>query len=230
MPTIRVDNRTGYDTADLERFFAKGLWAMGCKRDKFIKVLPTNGDSRGIAYVGRCHTAQRGACEARSIVLMLPAPERLSVRRLARLFEHEVLHTLGKSHEQMTKAEYWSQGGVPGWARGMKVRWNRRQSYNHQKSVTEHQEAALGHRIERALASMAQSPHVVLLFHTAAPTERTVRLHASDCPMVRTAGRVVKRRDNPTQEDIDDLEERGFPVGRCKCLARVKSEKSSRRA
>lgn len=60
----------------------------------------------------------------------------------------------------------------------------------------------------------------VLLFHTVADATCAARLHASDCPMLRTAkrGGVVKRHDNPSQEDLDDLNERGYPVKRCKCL------------
>lgn len=95
--------------------------------DKIIRVAPTTGDSRGIAYVGECkfRKGERGRCEKKSMVFFLPPPTQLTMRRLARLFEHEAKHTLGLSHEQMTEAEYWSKGSVPSWARGLRVRWRR---------------------------------------------------------------------------------------------------------
>lgn len=81
--------------------------------------------SRGIAYVGSCSSTSspNEACEAKSIVLLVAPPAKMTLRRLARLFEHEVLHTLGKEHEQMTEKEYWSEGGVPSWARGCRIRY-----------------------------------------------------------------------------------------------------------
>jgi hypothetical protein len=61
---------------------------------------------------------------------------------------------------------------------------------------------------------------IVLLFNTCAHHSLAARLHADDCPMVRMArrGSGVIRTDNPSQEDIDNLNEREFPVKRCKCL------------
>jgi hypothetical protein len=60
----------------------------------------------------------------------------------------------------------------------------------------------------------------VLLFKTTGPNHLAARLHSDTCQMLRTAkrGSSVKRIDSPTKEDIDDLNERGFPVGVCKCL------------
>ena len=125
VPNLIVRNHTGYVTADLERFFARGLHALGCKKDKIISVKMTSGDSRGIAYVGQCaYPKQRGACEGKSIVLMLPHPRGLTIRRLARLFEHEVKHTLGLSHENMNEDEYWSRGQIPAWAKGCVIQWH----------------------------------------------------------------------------------------------------------
>lgn len=60
--------------------------------------------------------------------------------------------------------------------------------------------------------------NLVLLFHTAAPAERAVRVHLDTCTMLRTAkrGGVVKQMPY-SQEEADDLTERGFPVRFCKC-------------
>ena len=151
-PTLKVINRTAYDTGDLCRFFAKGLWAMGMRRDKIIKVLPTKGESRGIAYVGSCTPTQRGACEGKSMVLMLPPPDKLTIRRLARLFEHEAWHLKGKRHEDMTEQVYWSSSPtVPGWARGAVVRWRFGQRL-HSPSLDERE----GRRLDRELASLPE--------------------------------------------------------------------------
>jgi len=117
-------NTTAYDQRDLERLFAKGLWALGCRKHKLIKVLRTSGDSHGEAVVGRCSAKGRGGCEASLIILRLPPPHRMTFRRLTRLFEHEVLHSIGKDHDQMTRKEYWSLGPVPSWAKGSWVHYH----------------------------------------------------------------------------------------------------------
>ena len=67
MPKLTVRNSTGYVTADLERFFARGLQALGATGDKIIKVISTKtDDGRGIAFVGRCaYPRERGHARAR---------------------------------------------------------------------------------------------------------------------------------------------------------------------
>jgi hypothetical protein len=152
MPTLRVINKTSYDTSDLTRFFAKGLWALGCRKDKVIRVLMTTGDSRGIANVGMCRNGKRGECERRGLVLFLPPPEQLTLRRLARLFEHEVKHTLGKTHEEMSEQEYWSsQPSIPGWAHGAIVRWRYGKQLQSPSFDTRE-----GRRLERELALISE--------------------------------------------------------------------------
>ena len=152
-PTLRLINKTAYDTGDLLRFFAKGLWAMGCRKDKIIRVLPTKGESRGIANVGACQNNQRGTCEKKGLVLFLPPPEQLTIRRLARLFEHEVRHTRGETHEEMSEEVYWSsQKTVPPWARGGQVRWRYGQQLRSPSSFDERE----GRRLERELALISE--------------------------------------------------------------------------
>jgi hypothetical protein len=168
MPSLRVLNSTAYDTGDLQRFFAAGLHALGCKKDKIVRVLPTKGDSRGIAYVGGCRykDGQRGNCEGKSMVFMLPPPSQLTLRRLARLFEHECKHTLGLSHEQMTEAEYWSRGSLPLWARGKKVRWmgNRAAQRSPYRVAPPPARTCPGHRWER-LSSESQDHRTIFHWH-----------------------------------------------------------------
>jgi len=65
---------------------------------------------------------------------------------------------------------------------------------------------------------------VVLLFSTVAAAHLAARLHSSECPMVKNASTKGGRRstlkcdEGVTQEDVDDLNARGWPVKRCKCL------------
>lgn len=64
----------------------------------------------------------------------------------------------------------------------------------------------------------------VLLFSNVARPDLAARLHAAECPMVNTSKGhrgAVNRIDDPTDDDIADLNERGWPVKRCKCLPKA---------
>jgi hypothetical protein len=138
-PTLTVENASAYRTRDLADLFARGFQDLGCRKDKIVRCLASEDElsederndettaSRGIAYVGSCQSSStrhgpRGACEGTSMVLLLPAPPALTFRRLTRLFEHEAQHLLGLAHDDMTPEDYWSEGDVPRWARGVVVR------------------------------------------------------------------------------------------------------------
>ena len=61
---------------------------------------------------------------------------------------------------------------------------------------------------------------LVLLFNNCAAPHLAARLHARSCPMLRTAkrrGSVVRVEGADVAEQVEDLNERGFPVKRCKC-------------
>jgi|HubBroStandDraft_3_1064219.scaffolds.fasta_scaffold125503_2 hypothetical protein len=67
-----------------------------------------------------------------------------------------------------------------------------------------------------------KAPHgAVLTFNTCSAPHLAARLHAPDCPMVNMAknsrGRVTMI-PSVDEEEIADLNERGFPVKACKCL------------
>ena len=55
--------------------------------------------------------------------MQIAYPSKFSKRKLARLYEHEVAHTKGLEHEQMSEETYWSKGGEPKWARDVKLRY-----------------------------------------------------------------------------------------------------------
>lgn len=77
-----------------------------------------------------------------------------------------------------------------------------------------------GWELETFAGHLIARPSVVLLFSNVARADLAARLHAPSCSMVHTSeGRgAVSRIDDPTAEDLADLNERGFAVKRCKCL------------
>ena len=60
------------------------------------------------------------------MVIAMAPPSRFSLRRLSRLFQHEITHTLGVEHEDMDEDTLWSLGAVPAWAKGARIRYRGR--------------------------------------------------------------------------------------------------------
>ncbi len=112
-----LDNRSGWASRDLARFFARGLRAMRVRQAKHIIVTPSPIRSRGCAQIGGKRY------EGHAIVIAIAPPSRFDLRRLARLFEHEVSHTKGMHHEDMPDNVLWSLGRIPKWAWGTKLRY-----------------------------------------------------------------------------------------------------------
>jgi hypothetical protein len=85
-------NRSGYDSAALRRLFTRGLLALRLKRKPglVIKVVTAPARSKGCADVG-----------GNKIIIAIAPPSVFSMRRLARVFEHEVAHVMGFHHGQM---------------------------------------------------------------------------------------------------------------------------------
>jgi len=123
-----LENRSGYATADLFRFFMRGLVAMGVKKPRHIIVVAAPQRSRGCAEVGTYseHLRRKEARVLRDglrMVISIAPPSRFSLRRLAKLFEHEVAHTLGYDHEEMPYRVLWSLGHTSTWAEGSRIRY-----------------------------------------------------------------------------------------------------------
>lgn len=93
--------------------------SLGVKEPKHIIVVSAPQRSRGCAEVGDKR-------EGVAIVISMGPPSRYSLRRLARLFEHEVGHTSGLVHEKMSHNMLWSLGPVPEWAKGSTIRYRGR--------------------------------------------------------------------------------------------------------
>jgi len=73
--------------------------------------------SRGCSEVGK------NGKEGHDIVIAMASPKAFSLRRFARLFEHEVTHKLGSEHEDMSHRVLWSLGDIPDWAKGATFRY-----------------------------------------------------------------------------------------------------------
>ena len=78
-------------------------------------MVPSPIRSRGCAEVG-----------GRRMVIALASPSRFSLRRLARLFEHEAAHLKGVEHSKMSERLLYSLGPTPRWAEGCTFRYRRR--------------------------------------------------------------------------------------------------------
>lgn len=69
-------------------------------------------------------------------------------------------------------------------------------------------------------------PNEVLLFNKCAASHLAARVHVDSCPMVAAArhsrGKVVVIEGDDVAENVVDLNERQWPVKRCKCLGSAK--------
>lgn len=94
---MRIQNNTKYSTADLRKFFNAGLTHMGADRDKWISVFYSKSRHvHGRACIGGSFGAGTW------IEMWLPrGPHPLDLTSVARVFEHEVAHSLGVRHEDM---------------------------------------------------------------------------------------------------------------------------------
>lgn len=115
-----VENRSGYDTGDLRRFLRRGLVALGVRERTHVVVVASPIRSRGCAQIGSVRR------EGRIVVVSMASPSRFSLRRLARLLEHEIAHKKGADHRDMNERTMYSLGDVPRWARGTRIRYRGR--------------------------------------------------------------------------------------------------------
>jgi hypothetical protein len=112
VPGVEVENYSGYDSRDIARMVRAGQKAMRAPSPLKVVVTPTPQRTRGCAVVG-----------GKDVVIAVAPPSRFYKKKLARIVEHELLHTKGKEHDDMTEEELWSEGPEPSWSRGKKVRY-----------------------------------------------------------------------------------------------------------
>lgn len=120
MSRFTLVNHSGYETRDLVRYFARAMRAYRLRRHKRIVIVSSPIRTRGCAEVSgdRC-----GA----TIVIAIAPPSKLSYAKLARIVEHEMNHARGLEHHEMHDERLlYSEGGVPSWARGLRLRYRGR--------------------------------------------------------------------------------------------------------
>lgn len=124
--TWGLENHSGYDTEDLRRFLDRAFRATGTPtRGLRVLVFSSPIYTRGCATVRDARARQRGGPS--TLVLHIAAPNRFSLRTLARKTEHELAHLQGAEHRDMDRRLlYASARGVPSWARGTKIRYRGR--------------------------------------------------------------------------------------------------------
>jgi hypothetical protein len=120
--SLQLVNKSGYDTGDLRKFFLKGLRAMNITGSRTVIIVAAPSRSRGCAEIptGGPGTVSK---KREAIVIAIAPPHRFTMKRLARLFEHEALHSKGYQHEDMAHDDMWSLGPTPPWAEGAKIRY-----------------------------------------------------------------------------------------------------------
>lgn len=121
MQSFELENRSGYDSSDLRRFLARGFRASGIPASRMrrlrVVIVAAPQRSRGCADVGGTR-----------IVLAIAPPSHFTVRRFARLLEHESAHILGMDHRDMPRELLYSLGKTPAWAQGAVLRYRGRAS------------------------------------------------------------------------------------------------------
>lgn len=126
---LRLVNRSGYDTEDLRRFLEAGLRARARKLSGILTVVVVSSPirSRGCADVVPLEERRK----PRTMDLAIAPPsyytsEEGFMRRLSRLFDHEIRHVLGDHHEDMSERDLYSTGRASPWSRGLRVRYRGR--------------------------------------------------------------------------------------------------------
>ena len=112
-------NATGYSTADLVRITAKAFRAYGIKTPKDVIFTSSPIRTRGCATVS--------PDRSRAVLsVSIAAPSKFTWQKLAAILRHECAHLRGLQHEDMHEELLYSEGSVPRWARGEKLRYVRR--------------------------------------------------------------------------------------------------------
>lgn len=130
--SLKLDNQTRYDTAGLRALIMAGLQACGAHGPREVTV--RYGTGRSWAAVGedvqhgghgvtilmrvdRWEISAAAKAEGRS---PRQHPTTLNVLRFAQVLEHEIAHTMGLRHPEMTRALLYCEQPVP-WADGFTV-------------------------------------------------------------------------------------------------------------
>lgn len=124
MAKLRIENRSGYETRDLERLVRAAVRYHRIDGPLDVVFVTAPGRSRGCAEVGG----------RRAVFALAPPSYDRSrdrsefMRRLSRLIDHEFRHLKGDEHEDMGQSDLYSLGPASPWARGISVRYRGRAS------------------------------------------------------------------------------------------------------
>lgn len=110
--SIVLENNSGYDSRDLLRVITRAAHVMGVRKRVRVVVTASPIRSRGCATVG-----------GDEVVFAIAPPSKFTMRRFARLAEHEFAHIKGIEHEQMGERLLYSEGALPLWAKGLRIRY-----------------------------------------------------------------------------------------------------------
>ena len=128
---MRVVNCTGYRTDDRAKFLRAGLKAMGAEWQSYRIDVFAEGRRKisraGLGYhrvwmvLREQFLMADGAwwAPSGSASAYADKPRRVDVERFARVFEHEVGHTLGLKHAEMSDHR---EGPPPAWCAGLEIR------------------------------------------------------------------------------------------------------------
>lgn len=112
---LKIKNRTRYRADDLRAFFLAGLKSLGAGTDKTIVVIDAR---RRDGVHGRASLPAPYETEGRWLRMSLPRLDKLDMRKIAQVFEHEVGHNFGDRHGEMQK--WWTL--EPKWHEGLMLR------------------------------------------------------------------------------------------------------------
>jgi len=112
-PKLTIQNGTKYRTDDIRRIVRAAMKALGVRAAKRVIVKPSRKHFSGRANVGS------RTREAKTIWIWLPP--HFNAKEAACLAAHELSHTQGVCHGDMTREQYMCRQEVP-WAKGLQLR------------------------------------------------------------------------------------------------------------
>jgi len=119
---MRIKNETNYQTNDLLKFISAGIRAMGCEKNKIVRVASSHQRKHwGCAPYGY-KTPSGGWSEGSRLMFSLPSPKDLNLAEFARVVEHEIAHNMGLRHGEMDDNTRYCNGPMPEWAKGLQIR------------------------------------------------------------------------------------------------------------
>lgn len=119
MASFTLENRSGYDTADLRAFFRVALARCGVRTHKQILVVASPIRTRGCAEVASDRPGS-------GIVVAIAPPSTFTMSKFSRIVLHELTHAKGVEHDAMPERLLYSEGSALPWTKGLRIRYRGR--------------------------------------------------------------------------------------------------------